>query len=110
MRRGTTPTHRFILPFDIPEDAIVRVVYAQCDKVLIEKDISQCSIDKNIITVKLTDSDTLKFNCKRFLYKGELKKWDAEIQIGVKAADGTKVWSDTLTVKVDKCLKEDGVI
>ena len=110
MIRGTTPTHTFELPFNIPEGAEIRVVYSQKDNVLIEKTTSDCSIENNIVKVTLTSEETLKFNCHQEYYKGTIKVWEVEIQIGIKTKDGSKFWSEIITTNIDRCLKEDGVI
>lgn len=110
MIRGTTPTHKFVLPFDVPEGAKVIVVYSQMDNIILEKKTSDCSIEKNIINVSLTDQETLKFNCNKAFHKDEFKLWPVEIQIGIETIDGTKMWSNIMQTDIERCLKEDGVI
>lgn len=110
MIRGTTPTHTFSLPFNVPSNAKIRVVYSQKDTVLIEKTIKDCSIKDNEISVTLTSDETLRFSCHREFYKGVLQVQPVEIQIGIETTDGVKMWSNIIQTDIDRCLKEDGVI
>jgi hypothetical protein len=42
MIQGTTPTHQFTIPMDATVVQMVRVVYAQKDKVLLVKEGDEC--------------------------------------------------------------------
>lgn len=96
MRRGTTPTHTFTLPFDCSEITTLNIAYAQGDEVIVEKTLSDCEIDGNTLSVTLAEEETLLFDCK---------KRCAEIQIRV--AQGVKKFaSDIFKVPVDRILKE----
>ena len=110
MKRGTTPLHVFTLPFQLPPDAEIRIVYAQMEKELVERTTPDCFINGNTVSVRLTDTETLRFNCHKVFWNGKLRTWPVEIQIGVKTCDGCKSWSDILSVEVERCLKKDGVI
>lgn len=99
MIRGTTPTLEFALPFDagVLEEAWVTV--AQNKSVVLDKKLSDCQCAGNVLTVKLTQEDTLKLKCNCL----------AEIQIRAKTTDGDAVASEIIAVSPDRILK-DGVI
>ena len=61
MRRGTTPTHTFSLPFDTSEITSVRIVYAQNGRPIVVKKTKDVSKNGSAISVKLTQKDTLAF-------------------------------------------------
>ena len=96
MRRGTTPTHTFTLPFDCSEITKLHIAYAQDDEVLVEKTLSDCECDGNVLTVTLAEEETLLFDCK---------KRCAEIQLRV-ARGVKKLASDIFKVPIDRILKE----
>lgn len=61
MRRGTTPTITFTLPFDtagVIKD--LRASFAQDNEIIIEKKIVDCTLDGNTVSVDLSQEDTLK--------------------------------------------------
>lgn len=60
MIRGTTPTLEFTLPFstDLIDEAYITV--AQYKKPVFEKAKSDCTLNGNTISVKLTQEETLK--------------------------------------------------
>lgn len=60
MRRGTTPTHIFTLPFSTDNIQNATIVYAQKDCVVLSKTMSNLSFNDNTIELKLTQEDTLK--------------------------------------------------
>lgn len=110
MRRGTTPTHNFTLPFSVPEGSSIRIVYAQNGHILVEKTTEQCTISDKCITVRLTDKETLRFDCSLHYHNGRHEPYPVEIQIGVKTPHGDKLWSDIITDTPERCLRKDGVI
>ena len=110
MRRGTTPTHNFTVPFEIPANSKVRIVYAQNNKVILERTTETCSISKNTVSITLTDAETLLFDCRPHFVNGKKMPYPVEIQIGVKTPAGNKIWSDIITDTVERCLRDDGVI
>lgn len=95
--RGTTPTHKFTLPFDTGIIKIVKVIYAQDDVVVLEKEGEACSCSGNTVTVKLTQEDTFKFDCNKFV----------QIQIRVITHDDDSIASDVECVSVAKCLDSE---
>lgn len=98
MIRGTTPTLEFVLPFDTNLLAEAYVTLAQIGDVVLDKPLSECTLDGDKMTVKLTQEDTLK-----------LKTGQVEIQIRAKTIDGDVIASDIILTSAQKILK-DGVI
>ena len=93
MKRGTTPTHTFTVPFDTAGILEARVIYSQQGRpVLVKTDLT---MEKNVITVRLTQEDTFRFSPDR-----------VDIQLRVKFPDGTVLASDIRTVPVERCLEE----
>lgn len=64
IQRGTTPVHKFILPFAFESIAEIVVVYRQNHRVKLIKDSGSMDIDvvDNAILVPLTQNDTLSFS------------------------------------------------
>lgn len=110
MRRGTTPTHTFTMPFSIPEGSCIRIVYAQNDKIILERTTESCTVDEKKVCVRLTDEETLLFDCSSHWVDGKLQPYPVEIQIGIKTLAGDKLWSEIMTETPERCLRKDGVI
>lgn len=68
MFRGTTPTLKFTLPFDADGLSCAWITLAQNKKDIIDKPMTECTCAENVITVTLTQEETLLLNCD---YKGE---------------------------------------
>lgn len=102
MIRGTTPTHSFIIPFEIANISIVSVAYSQNGNVVVEKVISDCEITveagKTTISTKLTEEETL-----------DLTAGNVEIQIRLGDSTGDRYASDIIKTTVKRLLK-DGVL
>lgn len=97
MRRGTTPTHTFTLPFSVDAINKVRVIYAQSEIVKIIKKESEVKLQGNQVVVKLTQQDTLKLNCK-------LK---TDIQLRVLTHAGDALASKIYTLSTKRCLDNE---
>lgn len=110
IRRGTTPTHIFTMPFQIPNGSRIRVVYVQNNNIILECTTERCEIDNNIISYKLTSDETLLFDCDMHYIEGRYQTVPIEIQVGIHTPDDNKMWSNIITTSVEKCLREDGVI
>lgn len=95
--RGTTPTHKFTLPFDTGIVKTVKVLYAQDDIVVLEKEGEACNCSGNTVTVKLTQEDTFKFDCNKFV----------QIQVRVITQDDNSLVSEVKCVSVAKCLEDE---
>ena len=97
MRRGTTPKHTFTLPFDTSLICKLRVIYAQSRVVKIVKKKTDAELSGNTVSVKLTQDETLRLNCRH----------KTEIQVRVVTHDGESFVSDIITVNTDRCLDNE---
>lgn len=97
MRRGTTPTHTFTLPFDTSVVDKVRVIYAQGDIVKIVKKELDCELSRNTISVKLTQAETLRLN----------HRLKTDIQLRVVTHSGEALASGIVTVTTTQCLSDE---
>lgn len=75
--RGTTPEHRFRLPFEADIWDTIFITYSQDYKTVFEKDISSCTIGDHMISVTLTQKETLLLQRDR----------PTEIQMALKSGD-----------------------
>jgi len=100
MKRGTTPTIQITLTnIDVSSFDCIYLTLAQHHKELISKDKSQMEINGNVISVKLTQEDTLKLDVGIAKIQVRLAKESGKIAIA----------SEIVDVYVDSILKE-GVI
>lgn len=101
LQRGTTPVHSFTLPDDLKEVelAALYITYAQSGTVRLEKTMDEVAVDSGVITVQLTQEDTLLFRAKATV----------RIQIRLRTVAGDALASDVIEVPVGAILK-DGVI
>lgn len=100
MIRGTTPTHIFDLPFDTAVIKQIKIIYAQGDCVVFTKDAKTCHMGTNTVTVKLTQEETLMFDCRNHV----------QIQIRVLTLGGEALASDIQSVSVGKCLDNEVMV
>ena len=99
MRIGTTPTHTFTLPIDIASVASkVRIVYSQGKNVVLTKDVTE--LENNCAVVKLTQTDTLKFHCRKLI----------EIQVRVLTKDGNALTSNVISRNPCECLEREVLV
>ena len=102
MKRGSTPTFTFKIPFDVSLIKNVFVTMKQTvgnEVIQVDKSIDQCGLQGMKISCNLTQEDTLKFDSFR----------NASVQLRVLTVDGESLVSDVFTVFVGELLKE-GVI
>ncbi len=99
MIRGTTPTLSFTLPFATDLLAEAWVTLSQEGKVVLDKNLQQCSCEENVLSLRLTQEDTLQ------LQHG----CTTEIQLRVRTLEGDALASRILPVETARILK-DGVI
>ena len=97
MRRGTTPTHTFTIPFGVENVADALIVYVQGDEEILRKTVSHCRMEGNTLSVDLTQEETLSFSCKQ----------KAQIQVKVLTNDGKVLVSNVITADVTKCLIDE---
>lgn len=111
MRRGTTPTHTFIVDVSLNDISDLYVTYKQGKNIVVEKTLEDVDIDQeeHSILVYLTQEDTLKFRTNEWtwLYPNENKQ-DMQIlvQIRIKYGDGKAIASDIISMNVQEILKE----
>ena len=96
MQRGATPTHTFTLPFSTEIIQDVSIVYSQNDKVVLRKQICDCNIEANQLSLRLTQEETLVFN----------ENYPVEIQVKVLTMGNDVLVSVPYKARVDKCLCE----
>ena len=99
MIRGTTPVHYFTAPCDGMNINKINILYGQDDLLLFKKRKSDCTIDGNEISLKLTREDTLLFNHKK----------PAQVQVVIELINGDVIESLVESFPVDKLI-DDGVI
>ena len=99
MIRGTTSTLQFAFPFELNNVAELWVTLKQDNNIVLDKTLVDCELDGSVLTLRLTQQDTLKLNA--FL--------PVAIQIRIRTNDGNAVASNIITTSVGQILK-DGVI
>lgn len=98
MIKGSTPTHKFNIPFNSALIDKLQIVYAQNDREIFIKEKADCVLDGNTITVTLAQEETLKFDCyKRFV----------QIQLKIKTLGNEVLISRIKTVELEKCLFDE---
>lgn len=95
--RGTTPTHIFKIPYDTSMVSKLRLTYEQVGGVVIEKTEKDCIFDGDLVTITLTQEDTLKLNDKQYV----------EIQMKLLSTGGDVIKSEPITRTVSKCLNDE---
>lgn len=100
MKRGTTPTHTFELPFDTSILKELKITYAQDDKSILCKRLADCELNGSVAKVKLTQEETFMFDCKKMV----------QIQLRGLTLGGDAPESDVIIVSVDKCLDDEVLV
>ena len=62
MRRLTTPTHTFLIPFQTSELKEIKITYAQNGKIILSKYMQDCVLRGQNVEVNLTQKETQKFS------------------------------------------------
>ena len=105
MKRGTTPTFTFNLPFDtsLLLRAYITVKYRKDNNTeILEKTLSDCKKYDNILAVTLSQEETLKFQSGT--------KAEIELRVVYNNGNGESAEASPIyTIEVDRILKE-GVI
>lgn len=103
MIRGTTPTFTFKIQSSVPVTTLSEafITFKQLKKVVLEKGLSDCTVDteNNTITLELSQAETLLFE----------ESIMAEVQLRVRLQDNSALASDVKRIDVHRILKE-GVI
>lgn len=98
MKRGSTPTLTFNLPFS-PSNLKSAYITIKCLGVEIEKRLEDCKKDTKSISVTLTQEETLSLTSNT----------KVEVQLRVVTLEGVALVSDIFETSADRILK-DGVI
>lgn len=96
MRRGTTPTHTFALPFEVSIISALRITYKQENNVILTKEKDDCTLTDNVINVKLRQEETLKFKCNA----------PAKVQLRIVRNDDV-IASEVFNFFVNECLDNE---
>jgi hypothetical protein len=96
MLQGTTPTHRFKLPFDGNRLTYARVTYKQGKRIILVKKDKDFKIEGNWISVTLTQGETFLFCPENVIY-----------QLRVKDINGKVFGTKPRIISVTECLDEE---
>lgn len=99
MRRGTTPTLTFTLPFSTEGMDVLNLAFSQNNKIVFQKTLKDVTLDGYSVYLTLTQEETLKLSSRQ----GSL---DIQMRCGY---GETRLASNIITVEVEKLLK-DGAI
>ena len=94
--RGTTPTHTFKLPFSTDDIQTVIAGYFQNGSLLLRKEDADFLREGDMLKVKLTQKETLLFDCK----------YPFLVQLKVKTIYDDVLVSDPISSDVRDCLIE----
>lgn len=100
MRRASTPTHEFELPFDSSMVLRFLLTYKQGNRIILEKRESDMTVDGNIWSIKLTQEETNLFSDKTYAYA----------QIRVLTPGGDLLPSDIFRVYVGEVLNDEVLV
>ena len=104
MTRGTTSTHTFTLPDDLKTATIsaLYITYAQRGETVLEKTLSDVTINDGVIICTLTQADTLKFE----VLDQHCGCDKVDVQVRLKTSDGVAMASDIMPVPIRDILKD----
>lgn len=97
MFRGTTPTNVFNVDIDLTTATEMYISYEQNKQVIVEKELSDCTVTAESVSVTLTQAETLLFQPGKVF-----------VQIRAKIGS-TAVASNIITTTAERILK-DGAI
>jgi hypothetical protein len=95
--QGTTPTHKFNIPFDTTICANMRILYSQNGKLKIVKTKNDCKLSGKSIITTLTQEDTLKFE----------KNIRVDVQLRILTTGGDSLVSKPIKLYVTECLEKE---
>lgn len=98
MYRGTTPTNVFRTDVDLENASVLFVSYKQNGKVVLEKSLEDVSVKKTLVTVNLTQKETLLF-----------QDGIVTIQIRAKFPDNTAIASNLIRTTAEEIVKDDEI-
>ncbi len=97
MRKGTTPTHSFVLPFSTGLIQEVEITYHQNGEEVLTKYKDDATFAGNTVSVTLTQDETFEFN----------EDVNVEIQIRVLTSEGMVAASDIIRIGCNRCLSNE---
>ena len=97
MKRGTTPTHEFVLPFSVDMIDEVEITYCQNGEEIMKKYAEQCTMEGKTISLQLSQDETFDFN----------EGHNVEIQLRVLTKGGDVYASDIFKVSCKRCLSDE---
>lgn len=97
MRLGTTPKHTFTFPFETDLIQELKITYSQNKKIILEKYLANCEVDKNSVSYELTQEETFKFE----------NGVNVEVQARVLTMGGDVLASDIRIITAEKCLDRE---
>lgn len=100
MIRGTTPKHTFTSPIEMELVANLRIIYAQNGRVMFVKELPDCSIDGQAVSVQLTQEETLAMDASQAV----------EVQMRILATDGNALASKVKRVAVSELLEDEVIV
>lgn len=96
MYRGTTPTLKFSLPFDVSFIDVVWVTFSQKNKEIFTIETEDCVLEEKTITMELTQNQTLRLQGKD----------EVEIQVRILTHEGEALASNIFKTTVKRILKD----
>lgn len=97
MRKGTTPTHEFVLPFSTDVISAVEITYAQSNTVILIKTKEDCVLKDNTVSVTLSQEDTFRFGNNMIV----------DVQVRVLTTGGDVLASGVYSVACERCLSNE---
>lgn len=97
MIQGTTPTHKFNIPFNTESIERVRIVYEQAGDVVLTKENEGCTMTGNTLIVRLSQEETL-------LFKSNVA---TRIQVHLRTKSGEAYASNLVRVSVYELLEKE---
>lgn len=97
MKRGSTPTHNFTLPFSAEEADEIEITYQQNNETILTKYKDDCVVEGRNVSVTLTQEETFEFTSEE----------NVEIQVRVLTKGGDVLPSNIIRVSCERCLSEE---
>lgn len=97
MRLGTTPKHTFAFPFETDIIQDLKITYSQNKKIVLEKYLADCEVDKNSVSYKLTQEETFLFT----------ENVNVECQARALTTAGDVLASNIRIVTAERCLDRE---
>ena len=97
MRKGTTPTFTFTIPFGAELIKTAKVIFEGDNGVKLEKRTEDCGLSENEVSVRLTQEDTFLFDCNEYI----------KVQLRIITTAGDALATDPARVFVAECLDDE---